>query len=421
MEEHVRSTGHHSPNLSTKSCGYETLSSNALVRMRALIINPSTPDSTISSAFDTLAHSLQLNCSNKLVVRHILKLLHDLASHHTRFSRLVFDSVRSHSLLSTESVRVAVEALDVVASVAERDGALVPALDELDDGFFAALCFSPSVSVRPWLLRNAERLHVRPYLLFTLFLGFTKDPHPYVRKAALDGLAGLSRSSVIDDQCMIRDAIPVSPSFYATWKIVCAWGLTLVASNLETKVYCSNEVFVKLCSMTRDMSMEVRVEVFNSLGKIEMVSEDILLQTMSKKVLGISKGKLQFEELASSAAGTFVHGLEDEFHELLGSLVDKNSSIRSATRKILKLVKLPVFKLFKFTVDALLENLETSPQDEADVFSILFHIGRNHGKFVDCIIQDVYQQVEPTSEGKLVFDSSRVVALLVLAISAPLA
>lgn len=68
--------------------------------------------------------------------------------------------------------------------------------------------------------------------------------------------------------------------------------------------------------MTRDMSMEVRVEAFNSLGKIEMVSEDILLQTMSKKVLGISKGNIQFEELTSSAAGALVHGLEDEFHEV---------------------------------------------------------------------------------------------------------
>lgn len=48
--------------------------------------------------------------------------------------------------------------------------------------------------------------------------------------------------------------------------------------------------------------------------------------------------------------------------QLLGSLVDKNSTIRFATRKILKLANLPVFKLFKLTVDALLENLETYPQ-----------------------------------------------------------
>lgn len=70
--------------------------------------------------------------------------------------------------------------------------------------------------------------------------------------------------------------------------------------------------------------MEVRVEAFDALGKIGMISEDILLQTLSKKVLGISKENTclgqyyaeQFEKLASSAAGAFVHGLEDEFHEV---------------------------------------------------------------------------------------------------------
>lgn len=30
-------------------------------------------------------------------------------------------------------------------------------------------------------------------------LGFTKDPYPLVRKVALDGLVGLSKSSVIED------------------------------------------------------------------------------------------------------------------------------------------------------------------------------------------------------------------------------
>lgn len=80
----------------------------------------------------------------------------------------------------------------------------------------------------------------------------------------------------------------------------------------------------QLCSMVRDMSVEVRVEAFNALGKIKLVSEDILLQTLSKKVLAIMKEKNshgqctaeRFEILASSYAGAFVHGLEDEFHEV---------------------------------------------------------------------------------------------------------
>lgn len=60
--------------------------------------------------------------------------------------------------------------------------------------------------------------------------------------------------------------------------------------------------------------MEVRVEAFNALGKIEMVSEDILLQTLSKKVLGKN---IHFEKSATSAAGALVHGLEDEFHKVI--------------------------------------------------------------------------------------------------------
>jgi integrator complex subunit 4 len=76
--------------------------------------------------------------------------------------------------------------------------------------------------------------------------------------------------------------------------------------------------------MGRDMSMEVRVEAFDALGKIQMVSEHILLQTLSKRVLGITKemrslGQCpaeQFEILASSMAGVLVHGLEDEFYEV---------------------------------------------------------------------------------------------------------
>ena len=73
--------------------------------------------------------------------------------------------------------------------------------------------------------------------------------------------------------------------------------------------------------MVRDMSVEVRLEAFDALGKIGLVSEDILLQTLFKKVLGINKDKIYkpiegFEISASAAAGAFVHGLEDEFSEV---------------------------------------------------------------------------------------------------------
>ncbi|KAJ0089190.1 hypothetical protein Patl1_31448 [Pistacia atlantica] len=292
----------------------------------------------------------------------------------------------------------------------------------------------------------------------------------------------------------------------AAVRVVSGWGQMLVAYNQEmrgtnfsdavfTQGHVLNEMLgypFELSSMARDMSMEVRVEAFDALGKVAVVSEDILLQTLSKKVLGIFKEKKThgqcvadcFEISASGAAGAFVHGLEDEFykvrksgcsslgslsvlsekfagealnflvdmlnddsvtvrlqaletmllmancehlkvqeihmHMFLGTLVDKNALVRSAARKILRSVKVPNVDSFKLFVDGLLENLKIYPQDEADIFSVLFYIGRNHLNFAVCIIREVSQEMEPDSDGKLGFDGARVAAFLVLAISVPL-
>lgn len=48
--------------------------------------------------------------------------------------------------------------------------------------------------------------------------------------------------------------------------------------------------------------------------------------------------------------------------QFLGTLVDRNTLTRSAARKILKLAKLPDLKLFRSTIDTLLDNLEMCPQ-----------------------------------------------------------
>lgn len=78
--------------------------------------------------------------------------------------------------------------------------------------------------------------------------------------------------------------------------------------------------------------MKVRVEAFNCLGKIEILSEDFLLQSLSKRVLGNGKKKEtlgqstseQFMMLATSVAGALVHGLEDEFFEVTYSNIPKS-------------------------------------------------------------------------------------------------
>ncbi|CAK9327124.1 unnamed protein product [Citrullus colocynthis] len=383
--------------------------------------------------------------------------------------------------------------------MAEGDLELVSAINELDDRSFLSLCFGPSVSIRTWLLNNAGRFQLRPSLLFTVFLGFTKDPYPYVRKAALDGLSGLGNTVLEDDTliegCYYR-AIELLNDMEdcvrsAAIRVVITWGLMLAAHSPERKQHLSDEIFVNLCSMTRDMNMKVRVNAFDAIKRLEIVSEDLLLQSVSKRVLSIFKGKKslvqcsteQLEMLASDVAGTFVHGVEDEFyqvrrsacdalfnltilstkfagealsllmdilnddsvsvrlqaletlhhmamsnclklqevhmHMFLSALNDNDGHVRSALRKLLKLVKLPDLVTFQSSFYGLLESLESYPQDESDVLSVLFHMGQNHVNMVDSIIKDVFEQIDPTSEGKLGFDSVKVIAYIVLAISAP--
>lgn len=83
-------------------------------------------------------------------------------------------------------------------------------------------------------------------------------------------------------------------------------------------------IWSQLCSMVRDMSVKVRVEVFNALGKIETVSEYILLQTLSKQTSSRTKemsfpgqySETLFRIPAERAILAFLCGLEDEYDEV---------------------------------------------------------------------------------------------------------
>ncbi|PKI51428.1 hypothetical protein CRG98_028139 [Punica granatum] len=442
MELPASSSGETSRPPSTAS-SEEPLTRHTLASFRSVIINPSTPASLISSTLETLTGHLQLS-RDPLLLHHTLKLLTELAHRDGGHSAVISKSV-SRFLLSTESTRLATESLDTLASISENDR-------NFDDSFFVSLCFDVPAPSRAWLLRNAGRFGIRTYLLFTVFLGFTKDPYPYVSE----------------------------------------WGQMLVASSCGSdRLKQSDAVFIKLSSMVRDMSVEVRVAAFDALGKIEMVSVDVLLQTLSKKVLGIRKVNYrsqgstgEIEALVSTSAGALVHGLEDEFYEVrksacysmqkftalssefageainlltdmlnddavavrlqaletmremancghlslkvanmhmfLSSLTDNNSLVRDAVRKVLKSVKLPNLEIFTLSVYGLIENLQRYHQDEAKIFAVLFEMGRRHGSFTVSLINKVFQEIEPSSDGKFGFDSARVAAFLVLSISAPL-
>ncbi|RDY12076.1 Protein SIEL, partial [Mucuna pruriens] len=448
----------------------QPLSLRTLCSMRSLLLNPSTSKRTVSSIIETLTRSPH-------PTHHTLKLLSDAAAHRPE--------------LAADSSRLAVEAL-----------ASSPSGLQLDDTQFTSLCFGDSVPARVWMLRNAgTRFEVRAGSLLAVLLGFTKDPYPYVRAAALDGLVGFSERGELQDVCLVeacyRRAVQLLRDVhqcvrFSAVRVVASWGLMLAASNSDMKAYWSNEVFAKLCSMARDMSMKVRVEAFNGLRKMQMVSEDLLLQSLSKRVLGPGKQREslgqrtseQFDMLATSVAGALVHGLEDEFfevrksvcnslctltilsvkfarealdslmdvlnddsavvrlqaletmhhmaingclklhekhlHMFLGALVDNSCDVRYTDRKILKIVKLNNLAWFKSSIDKLMRNLDSYPQDEADVFSTFSHLSRNHKKFVSLIIKDTFEEVEAALEGSVEFNSARIAALLILSISASL-
>lgn len=169
MEEQIAQNCEQSLSIS-KRHSLRTLSS-----IRSLINNPNTSNSTLSSLLGTLTRSLQLTDSDSLPRYHELTLLADLSLRHPNFSPLISSSLLS----SSSSPRLAAAALAVISD------------HTVNDRFFVSLAFAPSASVRP-------------HLLFTVCLGFTKDPYPYVRESALNGLVCLSKRVVFEDVDLIQ-------------------------------------------------------------------------------------------------------------------------------------------------------------------------------------------------------------------------
>ncbi|KAF9597496.1 hypothetical protein IFM89_019023 [Coptis chinensis] len=502
----------------------------ALACTRSLIVNHSTSNETIIHILKILLQILN-STQHHFHHHHVLKLLHELALHHDVLSNVVLDNVYSYVLAHKDTSRLTTKALGVLVEDAKSSSSY-----ELGEDLFRSLCLSPSVSVRSWVLGNARRFCVSPGILVSVMLVCTNDPFPNVRRAALEGLIGLReledvRKRGVIESCYDRAVeLLLDNNEYVrsvAVRVVCEWGQILAALDSEVgNAEGFDAVFIQLCAIVRDMSVEVRTTAFGALGEMKLVSEDILLQTLSKKVIGVTK-KRKISGLVTSkvvdlppsnAAGVFVHGLEDEFHEVtfycvftfsvqsvkwyscnlsvllrcpyclvlkvrtsasislgkltvfsgkfsenalsllmdmlnddmmsvqlqcleimygmatsdrlkvqqthmhlfLGTLVDSCSLIRCATRKILRLMKLTGVDMFKSVTNDLLTNLESYPEDEVEIFNVLFYIGRSHGKLALNFVMEVLQEIEPSSEGDLCFDKSRVAAILVLAIAASL-
>ncbi|XP_009772087.1 protein SIEL isoform X2 [Nicotiana sylvestris] len=470
----------------------ENIRPQALLQALSLIVNPSTSDSTLSSILKTLTLSLKNPNTNPFLSHHILRLFSLLFHHRLQLPHNLISTVREFSLLPSTSARSLADSLACLS---------ISDINVNDESTFLSLVLRPCISVRHWLLLNASKFDIRPSVLLTVLLGFTKDPYPYIRGVALDGLAELCKCIVVEDESLIHGCYFRAVEFLfdsedsvrcSAVRAVSACGQLIVASKQErSKRDWSDALFLQLCSMVRDMSVKVRIEVFSALGKIEIVSEYILLQTLSKKASSATKemnfpGQYAdkiFRIPASSASFAFLHGLEDEFsevresacralqtlailsadftnevvnflmdvlnddstavrlqaldtmhhvamvgqlkvqqahlHMFLGILLDSHSLIRCTARKVLKLTELPSLAMFKMCVDGLIRDFELYPQDETEVFSALFMVGQNHGKFLVSLINEVSQMVEPSSGGKLGYDNARKASYLVLATSAP--
>ncbi|KAL8039033.1 hypothetical protein ABFX02_10G009000 [Erythranthe guttata] len=460
----------------------------------SLISNPFTSEQSLTSLLETLVAHLQNPEINHAI---LFSLLSALSNHHPRLRRRISAAAHAFVLLPTTATPTLPHALSLI-----EPAELTPFDPFSDESMFLSLCFWQCVKTRRWTLRNVSKFHVRPSVFLTVLLGLTKDPYPYIREAALDGLVMLSNGGiVVDDRSLIECCYfrSVELLFDAENSVRCSavravseWGQLLVAlSPDKTKADWSDGLFVQLCLMVRDREMEIRVAAFSALGNIRTVSEDILMLTLAKKALSGTNEKTfpgqytakLFKLPATAAVFTFVNGLEDEFYQVrksachavkkmtvlsakfagevvyilmqilnedsvvvrlqaletlhhmamhdhlkveeshldmfFGALVDGNALIRSAARKTIQLTKFQKLAMFRSCIDVLIKNLELCPQDEADVFYALYKIGRSHGKFVTKIIHEVSQELEPSPYGKLGFTKVRTIALLVLAISAP--
>ncbi|KAF0903970.1 hypothetical protein E2562_030102 [Oryza meyeriana var. granulata] len=323
--------------------------------------------------------------------------------------------------------------------------------------------------------------------------------YPLAKAEALRGLAAVletadARGGVLE-QCY-RCAVELMRDEDEGVRLESVRLMSLCADKLNTREGSAGNsngdqtdiMFLQLSSMARDMCTKVRIEAFNALGKMQRVSEGVLLQSLSKKVMkpntgncSIIKGKkVPPKLLFPCAAGIFAHGIEDEFyqvrtaackslgalskfstqyaqkaldllmdmmnddteavrlqtlqtllhmatygclsvqemhmHMFLGLLVDMNALIRDATRKILGLVKLPKLQMFKSAIDVLITSLEKH-QEEQEIYSVLFSVGKNHGNFSANIAKHLAKEITISSDGELILDKPRIKALLIVSIS----
>lgn len=168
----------------------------------SLITNPFTSLPALSSLLNFLIFNLH-NSIPHPPHHHplILSLLTALSRHHPDFRPEISVALRTFALLPSTPTPSLAHSLSVLFAITTPD-----ADDEVgDEPVFLSLCFRPcKASLRHWLLRNVNKFRMRPSVLTTVMLGFTKDPYPLTRKAALEALVWLCKSVVVEDQSLLQ-------------------------------------------------------------------------------------------------------------------------------------------------------------------------------------------------------------------------
>ncbi|KAJ3682776.1 hypothetical protein LUZ60_013003 [Juncus effusus] len=228
------------------------------------------------------------------------------------------------------------EGLSVVSSVLSED--LVLSLARCRKYAVRSRVLDLLVGIVRKLKKGGCRV-LRDEFMIRVFVGFTGDIYPILRRNGVEGLcevlsvAGNGVAFCVVEKCcqrfvgLLKDDDELVRS--SAVKLVGLCGeITAQSENEDNKSERINTIFIHICSMCRDLSKKVRMESFKALGKLNLVSESILMQSLSKKLLKPKTGdkksiiksekekEVEFKHAFLCGAGAFIHGIEDEFYEV---------------------------------------------------------------------------------------------------------
>ncbi|XP_078436202.1 ARM repeat superfamily protein [Wolffia australiana] len=460
----------------------------SLITCRALICSSAVSESSLTFVSTSILHFIEHGRGQYLPFA--IKLFSDLVIPNPSYSPPLIDLCSS--LISTDNHQA--EALSALLTIARSGGEgklLVKSV--LKEDLVLSLAGSRVVSVRSQLLRllffvflHGQETRAaeddRDHAVLRVFFGLTADLYPTVRSLALDGLVLLCKKWSVGCDVGV-ELLHDDDVFVRLSAVRLVSGLTqlrLETTPASDRGKFSDSQFLKLCPLARDMDVRVRVEVLLSLEKIKLVSEIVLLQTLTKKIMKVEHYGIPI----SCAAGVFLQGLEDEYHEVrraacfslggfvnlyakfssgaldllmdmlnddsdavqlqalqtllqmaknndliaqeshmhmfLGTLTNIKAQIRNAARKVIRFTGLRNLDLFRQSVNALLRNMEEYREDAKDILSTIFCIGKTHGGLATRITNERYPEIEQPGPEEFKLGRPRVLGLLVLGISSSL-